>query len=152
MREHMQRCRELAARFGDLGHFAIASPKVILYGIVLLGLTIQFLKKPPYDRPATPDLEKPVSRNFKAPVRTPGGLYSHVINLAAADSLKYGSQWISNGQLLLQLRTGMSTHRNPSLTAHSDMDLTTLLWDYETWTGMNGSVRKVLTRSSFTFS
>jgi hypothetical protein len=93
---HIHRCQELAANLGSqIRLVATGSPIIFLYGIVLLGLTswllirtIQFLKKPSYDRPATPDLEKPASRIFKAPARTPGGLYHYVTGFAAADGLK----------------------------------------------------------------
>jgi hypothetical protein len=82
----MQRCHEWTDKLIDhtrssmLMQEATINPKPFLYGaatfcfsIWLLLHAIQFLKKPMPSRPATPDLEKPASRNFKAPQRKLGG-------------------------------------------------------------------------------
>jgi hypothetical protein len=94
MGEHMQRCREWMAHLGgQMNSVSITSPRIVLYGIVLLGLaswllirTIHFLTKPTSE-PRTPDIERRASwSKFKPPPRTPGGLYHHVMSMAAADS------------------------------------------------------------------
>jgi hypothetical protein len=86
----MQRCREWAKTLSaqikspELIQKVTSNPKVAIYGPVLLCLTTWllirialFLKKPQPSRPATPDLEKPAVRSFKAPERKPGGQYPH---------------------------------------------------------------------------
>ena len=189
----MQNCREWVADMGgQLKSTAVASPKAMLYGVMLLALTswalvkvVQYLTQPSNvprtpdierrgstlwnlrpgktggipawlqtflnKQPASPVSEKPIFRNsFKAPARTPGGLYNHVDESFAADCLQYGSLWSSNGRLLLQLQTGMCTPQHRNLTAHSDMDLITLPWDSGTWIGMSGLVRHAPTGSSRT--
>jgi hypothetical protein len=82
----MQRCQEWAERLiektrsSSLVHKATSNPTGLLFGALTLCLalwllyrTIRFLKKPELNRPATPDLEKPASRQFKPPPRKPGG-------------------------------------------------------------------------------
>lgn len=82
----MERCRAWTDKLIDhtrsatLVQEATINPKLFLYGAVTLCFIIwlllrarQFIKKPMPSRPATPDLEKPASRNFKAPQRKPGG-------------------------------------------------------------------------------
>jgi hypothetical protein len=81
-----ERCHEWAGKFIDqarsspLVNEAHANPKTIIYVVIALCCTIwlvsrgiRFLKKPAARRPATPDLEKPALRSFKAPQREPGG-------------------------------------------------------------------------------
>jgi len=83
----MERCGEWAEQLIDQTKSfpaiqkATGSPKPILFGVVLLFFiswlvvrAVLFLKKPVLSRPATPDLEKPAARNFKAPPRPLGGL------------------------------------------------------------------------------
>jgi hypothetical protein len=95
MSEHMQRCREwMAHTGGQMSSVSIPSPRIILYGIVFLGLaswllirTTKFLTKPTSE-PRTPDIERRASwSKFKAPPRKPGGLYHRVTSLAGTDNL-----------------------------------------------------------------
>jgi hypothetical protein len=87
MAEHIERCRQ---RAGELAYQAKVlhtrlgasnEPKIILYGAASLALFVwlliratHLLKEPQRSRPATPDLEKPAVRSFKAAQREPGGL------------------------------------------------------------------------------
>jgi hypothetical protein len=81
MHERIKHCREWLKGFPVIQR-ASENPKLVLYGIAVLLLTTwllirakQFLTKPTNSRSATPDLEKPASRNFKGAQRKPGGLY-----------------------------------------------------------------------------
>jgi hypothetical protein len=84
----IQRCQEWAERFIAQGRSssvvqeAAANPRRVLYGTIVIffaiwlsSRAIKLLKKPMPSRPATPDLEKPAPRSFKAPPREPGGQY-----------------------------------------------------------------------------
>lgn len=81
----MQRCQEWAEKlidqtrsFSPMHEAAFNSRSIpfgaltICFAIWLLFRAIKFLKEPVISRPATPDLEKPASRSFKAPARKPG--------------------------------------------------------------------------------
>ena len=85
MAEHIEWCRQWAkqgiehTRSSTSFKKGVNDPKIVMYGaaclVVLAWLLIRatnFLKKPQASRPATPDLEKPSARSFKAPSRKPG--------------------------------------------------------------------------------
>ncbi|OWP03569.1 hypothetical protein B2J93_7587 [Marssonina coronariae] len=67
-------------KFSTVMWTAAGSPKLVLYGALLLVITlwlftrtVQYLKKPSRSsRPTTPDIEKPAGRSFKAPPRKTG--------------------------------------------------------------------------------
>ena len=86
MGDRMERCRQWAGQLVDqakasaLLQKAAGDPKTLIYGAAFLALltwllvqATQHLKKPQTSRPATPDLEKPAARSFKAPQRELGG-------------------------------------------------------------------------------
>jgi hypothetical protein len=86
MGERIERCLQWAGQLVDqaksspLVQKPAGDPKIVIYGAALLAVlayllirATQFLKKPQTSRPATPDLEKPAVRSFKAPQRKPGG-------------------------------------------------------------------------------
>jgi hypothetical protein len=139
MKGHIQRCQELVAHLGtQFKSVAIASPRTIFYGIVLMVFAswivlraTQYLKKPTEYATRTPDIERRGSY-FKTPPRTPGGLSQHVLRMAVTDNQQYGNPRTSNGRLLLQLQIGMSIPRDQNLTALSGMGLTTSLWGFGT--------------------
>ena len=86
MSERMERCRQWAGQLVDqakslpLVQKTVGDPKIFIYGAALLAVlayvlirATQLLKNPQTSRPATPDLEKPAVRSFKAPQRKAGG-------------------------------------------------------------------------------
>ncbi|KIN08433.1 hypothetical protein OIDMADRAFT_107520 [Oidiodendron maius Zn] len=92
----MQRCQEWAEKlidqtrsFSPMHEAAFNSRSIpfgaltICFAIWLLFRAIKFLKEPVISRPATPDLEKPASRSFKAPARKPGELDKHYLKFHA---------------------------------------------------------------------
>lgn len=98
MGERMQTCRQGAEqlvehiRSSTMFQKAASSPKLVTYGAAFLAVltwllirATKFLKKPQTSRPATPDLEKPAARNFKAPARKPGGKSPTVASTKYAD-------------------------------------------------------------------
>jgi hypothetical protein len=86
MGERVETCRQWVGRLiettrsSTILHKATSDPKVVIFGAGLLAVitwllirATKLLTKPQTSRPATPDLEKPAARSFKAPLRKPGG-------------------------------------------------------------------------------
>ena len=82
----IERCRHLAKQLVEqikssaMIQQAGSNTQTVAYGAVFLAVLTwllvrltNLLKKSQRSRPATPDLEKPAARSFKAPTRMPGG-------------------------------------------------------------------------------